>query len=103
MEILCSEYIIKEFQDFKICLRNPDVKPSLWAVCWGRYCLNKYGRLEPEPSPAFRTDNFIERTRFPLAECITLANKHVKEYSDDPVSKVNTEKNEGSIAAWLGF
>lgn len=48
-----------------ICYRGPDK----WCISDNMGdCLNKQGEWESESLPSSRTDEFLERTRFPTAE-----------------------------------
>lgn len=49
-----------------------------WVVIQFGEVLNRDEQWEYEPLPSNRTDEFIARTRFPLIEAISLAQKHAK-------------------------
>jgi hypothetical protein len=77
-EIMIGEYIKGGLIPLKVSWRGDD-----------RYCVddgygfvwNKMNEWEYEPSPSNRENDFIERTRYPLAEALTLAVKLYKERS----------------------
>lgn len=59
----------------EVCWRGPD----RWAICDGTSVLNDNGDWEHEPLPSSRSDDFLERTRFPFEEAMILAEELCQE------------------------
>jgi len=53
--------------------------PASWAIVDYGIVLNKDNQWEHEPSPSNRSDDFIERTRYPLNEALRRALKAIEE------------------------
>lgn len=56
-----------------ISMESRSADSSTWAVVHYGSVLNRDGGWEYEPMPSYRTEEFIQRTRFPLDEAIRLA------------------------------
>ena len=65
--------------ELRICQRNHD--PDTWAIVDTGWVLNHDGDWEMEPMPSNRTDEFIQRCRWPSArEAIAFAQAHMEQY-----------------------
>lgn len=57
---------------------------GLWAVCHFHMCLDAEGKMEYEPSPSNRTDEYKDRFRFTFQEAVRIAKKYA------PTIRVNS-------------
>lgn len=51
-----------------------------WAICSGGFCYSREGDFEIEPMPSNRTDEFLARCRYTLAEALALADSAIRKY-----------------------
>jgi hypothetical protein len=78
----------KPGQDFNLLERQVDVElrnteKDLWAVCCHSnsvVCADL--STEVESMPSWRTDDFINRTRFPLPDALALAEKFINSHRE---------------------
>ena len=63
-----SVFLMDQDSDLRVERRS-----IAWAVCEGTYVVNRDGEREPEPMPSSRDEAFIARTRFTLAEALSVA------------------------------
>ena len=64
-----SVFLVDQDSDLRVERRGA----AAWAVCEGASVVNRDGGRELEPMPSSRDDDFIARTRFPLAEALRIA------------------------------
>lgn len=64
-----SVFLVDQDSDLRVERRGA----AAWAVCEGGSVVNRDGGRELEPMPSSRDDDFIARTRFPLAEALKIA------------------------------
>jgi hypothetical protein len=62
-------FVIDKEREIRVERRGPEA----WAVREMASVVNRDGTREPEPMPSSRDENFIARTRFPLAEALRVA------------------------------
>lgn len=62
-------FLIDREREIRVERRGPDV----WAVLEMASVVNRDGEREHEPMPSSRDEEFIARTRFPLAEALRVA------------------------------
>lgn len=62
-------FLIDKEREIRVERRGPDA----WAVREMASVVNRDGEREPEPTPSSRDEDFIARTRFPLAEALRIA------------------------------
>jgi len=64
-----SAFLIDKERDLRVERRGA----KDWAICEGASVINRVGAREYEPMPSSRDEDFIARTRFPLAEALRVA------------------------------
>lgn len=70
LEVIRSASVFPVDQDSDLRVERRSIA---WAVCEGAYVVNRDGEREPEPIPSGRDEAFIARTRFTLAEALSVA------------------------------
>ena len=68
-----ASFLIDKERDLRVERRGANA----WAVCEGASVVNRAGGREHEPMPSSREEDFIARTRFPLAEALRVARARV--------------------------
>lgn len=64
-----TSFMVDKDRDLRVERRGD----TAWAVCEGASVVNRDGGREPVPISSSRDDDFIARTRFPLAEALRVA------------------------------
>lgn len=70
-----SVFLVDQDRELRVERRGPDA----WAVREMASVVNRDGGREPEPTPSSRDEDFIARTRFPLAAALRIARAGVNE------------------------
>ena len=68
-----TTYRFKEHRTITVEWRDGRDRHDLWAVVDCGLCFNNRGEWEYEPLPSSRTDEFLERCRFPLDVALAAA------------------------------